>query len=345
MSEPGTLALVESPVQLLHVLEWCAWHQNQDLRVAVLSPRDGHGREQLSSMRTLVRDSGIDVVWLDPRVSRMAPVGAWRTMRNWAAESERLLVGDPFSGLIQSILTTTPRRRVTVIDDGTATIDFAELLGSGEPLLRWAVRPGLNGVVRTPLARRAGRHLAQLGPEALEVFTVMPIGALRHATVTRHHYQWTRATFGPPRLTDGVTVVGSSLVESGLLAEETYFQLVIEQLQRLNATTGVYISHRRERSSKIRRLISATKLRLGRSQVPLEIELRRGPVGRSVVCFPSTPAFTLPLVLRGCDATLNVVPLEPSQLNPQAEPRARDFLTRIAAQLIAAGPAGGDQVE
>ncbi|WP_143483699.1 hypothetical protein [Propionicimonas paludicola] len=337
---------MESPVQLLHVLEWCAWHQSKDLRLAVLSPRDAHGRDQLATMRTLAQDSGIDVVWLDPRVSRFAPLGAWRKLRRWAGEADRVVVGDPFSGLIQSVLVTTRIEKVTVIDDGTATIDFAELLRSQEPLLRWTVRRGwVTHAIRTPLARRANRYLGQLGPDALELFTVMPICDLPHATVTRHRYQWTRRRFGPPTLHNGVTVVGSSLVESGLLSEEVYLQAITEQLDVLGAPGGVYISHRRERSSKVRRLIAATKLKLVTSQLPLEIELRKGPVGRAVICFPSTPAFTLPLVLDGAGTRLRVVPLRASRLSPQAEPRARDFLLRIGAQVSPDDAAGDERAD
>ena len=83
-AEPSTLALVESPVQLLHVIEWCAWHQTRDLQVAVLSPREGHGRFQLAAMRRIAERSGLTVAWLEPRLSWRGPLSALLELRRRA---------------------------------------------------------------------------------------------------------------------------------------------------------------------------------------------------------------------------------------------------------------------
>jgi hypothetical protein len=342
--EPSTLALVESPVQLLHVIEWCAWHQTRNLQVAVLSPREGHGRVQLAAMRRIAEKSGLEVVWLDPRLSWGGSLWSWAGLRRRAAAVDQVLVGDPFSGLIQAILTTSRVGKLVVVDDGTATIDFADSLVGDAPLLRWAVRSGgVSRLVRSALARRTTRALRRLGPESLEVFTAMPVDLRAWATVTHHGYAWTRGAFGPPEVRDQVAVIGSSLVESGLLSEDAYVSAITDAMASVGETSGVYIRHRRESTAKLRRLVERTGLSLVSSDVPLELELRRGPVGRHVVCFPSTPAFTLPLVLDGSGAELTVVPLDPSVLNPAAESRARDFLLRLSAQARGTGSADLDQ--
>lgn len=337
-AEPSTLALVESPVQLLHVIEWCAWHQTRDLQVAVLSPREGHGRFQLAAMRRIAERSGLTVAWLEPRLSWRGPLSALLELRRRAEKVERVLVGDPFSGLIQMVLTTSRIGKVVVLDDGTATIDFADSLAAKLPLSRWAVRTAPSAhVVRAGLARRAGRFFAGLNPGTFEVFTAMPVD-VRGAEVTRHSYGWTRATYGPPPVTDEVTVIGSSLVESGLFTESAYLT-AIEEAVRTAGGGGVYIRHRRERDEKLARLAERTGLELVSSEFPLEIELRRGPVGRQVVCFPSSPAFTLPLVLSDAGVKLTVLPARPDWFQAGAGRRATDFVTRLSGQSPAS-PSG-----
>lgn len=339
--EPNTLALVESPVQLLHVIEWCSWHQTRDLQVAVLSPREGHGRVQLAAMRRIAERSGLKVVWLDPRLSWGGSLWAWLELRRRASKVERVLVGDPFSGLIQAILTTARIGKVVVVDDGTATIDFADLLVANVPLSRWAVRHGkLARLARGGLAKRTTRFFTRLGSDALEVFTVMPVELDGRAEVTRHSYNWTRTTFGPPQVEDQVTVIGSSLVESGLFTEEAYVSAIRETMRTLGADRGTYISHRRESADKLARLAAATGLSVISSEVPLEIELRRGQVGRTIVCFPSSPAYTLPLVLSDTEVQLKVLPAQPEWFPADADQRATDFVARLGERSPSSPPAG-----
>jgi hypothetical protein len=331
--ESTSLALVESPVQLLHVIEWCSWHQAHDLQVAVLPPREGRGRTQLAAMRRIAEDSGLAVEWLDPRLSWGGPLWAWARLRRRAVKADRVLIGDPFSGLIQAIMSTARIAKVVVVDDGTATIDFAESLANGDPLLRWAVRTGrFTRFSRAGLAGRTSRLLRKLGPQGLELFTVMPVELDGIAEVTRHDYRWTRTAFGPPQVRDQVTVIGSSLVESGLLTEDAFVAAITEAMRSLGAMRGVYVSHRREDPEKLARLAAATGLTVVSSEVPLEIELRRGEVGRSVVCFPSTPAYTLPLVLSDTDIELTVLPAQPDWFHPDADARATDFVARLGDQ-------------
>lgn len=331
--DPSTLALVESPVQLLHVIEWCSWHKTKNLQVAVLSPREGHGRVQLAAMRRIAERSGLDVVWLDPRLSWGGSLWAWAQLRRRASAVEQVLVGDPFSGLIQAILTTTRIEKVVVVDDGTATIDFADLLSADAPLSRWAVRHGrMAGMARAGLARRTTQFFARLRPEAFEVFTAMPVDLSGRAEVTQHSYGWTRSTFGPPAVDDQVTVIGSSLVESGLFTEEAYVAAIGETMQKLHADRGTYVRHRRENVDKLSRLANATGLSVVSSEVPLEIELRRGRVGRNIVCFPSSPAYTLPLVLSDTDVKLTVLPAQPEWFQEGVDQRASDFVSRLGDQ-------------
>ena len=49
----------------------------------------------------------------------------------------RLVVGDPYSGVIHVIISVTKLSEVTVVDDGTATLEFARQWAAGEQLSRW----------------------------------------------------------------------------------------------------------------------------------------------------------------------------------------------------------------
>ncbi len=173
----GLLAFVESPVQLLNVLEWAhtrapgaeapppgppprraparrapppgpppgstgpgnAGHRGArvPLTVVVLSPTDPMSRGQLRRMAQLARDEGVTVHWQEARGGRGALVRTLRRLAGPLRSAERVIIGDPFSRYVQLLLTLFGPRHLTVVDDGTATMEFAAQLGRGERLVRW----------------------------------------------------------------------------------------------------------------------------------------------------------------------------------------------------------------
>ena len=71
--ERGALALVESPAQLLNVIELA--RREDDLagvKIAVLAPSASLTRNQLRSMVTLGREAGHSISWHEPRLGGMA---------------------------------------------------------------------------------------------------------------------------------------------------------------------------------------------------------------------------------------------------------------------------------
>lgn len=119
----GQLAFVESPVQLLNVLEW-AHTQNPGtapptgdpadagpadatppLTVVVLSPTDPMSRGQLRRMAQLARDQGLTVRWQEARGGRGALVRTLRELARPLRSAERVIIGDPFSRYVQLLLT------------------------------------------------------------------------------------------------------------------------------------------------------------------------------------------------------------------------------------------------
>ncbi|MDR1824449.1 MAG: hypothetical protein LBR27_03835 [Bifidobacteriaceae bacterium] len=92
---------------------------------------------------------------------------------------------------------------------------------------------------------------------------------------------------------------------------------------------GRYFAHRREDPAKVAAIARMTGLEPVKAPLPLEVALRQGPVASRVVCFPSTPAFTLPLVLAGLPVEVETIRLEPAWLAPSAPDRARAFLLQL----------------
>jgi hypothetical protein len=325
-----TLALVESPAQFLHLLEWCHAEQSAGrTRAVVLAPPDAASVGQLRSMTDFAEEEGIALDWLEPRASVRARLRTVAALRPLLARSPRLVVGDPFSGMIQALLPFARADEIVVVDDGTATLEFATQLAHGEPLQRWHGTPS---AVRAPLARYAGSFLTG---RRLTLFTVMTVTSLPGSRLQRHGYDWTRRRFGVPRLLRGTDVIGSSLVETGVVGREEYLDAVAALSEDAGAA-GRYFAHRREEPRKLQALARRTGLRIVRPRVPLEIELRRGPVATRLASFPSSVGYTLPLVLTGVGTRIAVQPLPEAMIRHHVGVRARSFLQRVARDMQAA---------
>ncbi|MGA5794845.1 hypothetical protein ACPC27_09510 [Streptomyces cellulosae] len=338
---PRTLAFVESPVQLLNVLEWAHAHApGAGLALVVLSPVDPMTRGQLRRMAELAREEGHDVRWEEARGGASAPL---RTIGGLAVplrRAGRVVLGDPFSRYVQLLLTITRAPEVVVVDDGTATMEFAGQLARGERLVRWHRKGGRTGprdLALAPVSAAARRRLTPGEGRTVEVFTSMPMADVPPGvTVRAHTFAWTRDRFGPPRVTRGADLVGTSLVETGVVDADAYVRAV----GALAATHGArrYFAHRRETTEKLHRLAVETGLEIVRPELPLELVARRGPVGRTVVSFPSTVVHTLPLALAGTDVRIAVCDIDPAWLTAHASPRARGFLADVAGTARGAHP-------
>ncbi|MFD4241146.1 hypothetical protein ACFWP3_06020 [Streptomyces sp. NPDC058525] len=353
-----TLAFVESPVQLLNVLEWiharaAAPADGRPLldgvpsqvrsagpvRIVVLPPTDPMSRGQLRRMAALARDEGHEVRWQEARGGRLAPLKALAALAGDVRAAHTVVVGDPFSRYVQLLLTLVRAERLVVVDDGTATMEFIAQTARGERLVRWhrVGGGGLAGRVRelayapvSATARRRFTAAEATGTKAarhVEVFTSMPVTAHGAMTLRINDFAWTRARFGPPRLTKGTDLVGTSLVETGVVDPACYLDAV-RTLTRVHGATR-YFAHRRESPEKLRTLSEATGLEIVRPDLPLELIARRGPVGRTIVSFPSTVVHTLPYALTGTGVTVAVCDIDPDWLTGSASPRARGFLAGV----------------
>jgi hypothetical protein len=146
-------------------------------------------------------------------------------------------------------------------------------------------------------------------------------------TVHANDFSWTRYRFGPPRITKGADMVGTSLVETGVVDNDHYLEAVRALAKTHGATR--YFAHRRESADKLHRLAVETGLQIVRPDLPLELIARRGPVGRTILSFPSTVVHTLPLALAGTDVKIAVCDIDPAWLTENASPRAQGFLSGV----------------
>jgi hypothetical protein len=124
----------------------------------------------------------------------------------------------------------------------------------------------------------------------------------------------------------GTDLVGTSLVESGVVDEEAYLDTVAD-LMRTHRVDR-YFAHRKEDDRKLSR-ISALGLQVMQPILPLELIARRGPIGRYVLSFPSTVMHTLPVVLAGSASEVVVCTFSSRWYGPAAPPRADGFLSTV----------------
>jgi hypothetical protein len=343
-----TLALVESPVQLLNLLEWAYSRRGEhaaaaggasaeaprgpdggdepagSLEIAVLPPKDTVGHGQLKAMAAIAEGQGHQVRWYEARTSKAALARSAALLAPRVAEARRLVLGDPFSRLVQAMLPLARlAREMVVVDDGTATMEFVSLLREGRPLVRWH-RSGRAAVG----AAHASRRLTPSDRRGVELFSSMPVTPPPGVRFRVNRFAWLRDTYGPP-VTGGVDLVGTSLVETGVVDEERYLAGVAALSRTQGATR--YLAHRREKDEKLARLVELTGLEIVRPELPLEIEARRGPIGSTIVSFPSTVVHTLPVVLAGTGVDVVVCDVDPQWLTGSASPRAHGFLRDVTS--------------
>ncbi|WP_238432093.1 hypothetical protein [Streptomyces cavernae] len=299
--------------------------------LVVLSPNDPMTRGQLRRMAELARGEGFHVRWEEARGGTTAPFHTVLGLTPLLRRARRIVMGDPFSRYVQLLLTITRARELVVVDDGTATMEFVSQLARGERLVRWhrrGGRPGARDLLFAPVSASARRRLTPSERRSVEVFSSMPIEETPEGvTVTANDFAWTRARFGPPRLTKGADLVGTSLVETGVVDPDRYLEAVMSLARAHNATR--YFAHRRESAEKLHRLAVETGLEIVRPDLPLELIARRGPIGRTILSFPSTVVHTLPLALAGTDVKVAVCDIDPDWLTRTASPRAQGFLSDV----------------
>ena len=228
-------------------------------------------------MMTLARDAGHPVSWHEPRQGGMAVARTVRALADELSGVHRLVVGDPYSGVIHVIISVTRLAEVTIVDDGTATLEFARQWAAGEQLSRWHQ-------VAAPSQRR--QIATGPGPDCRVSTSPAPLSRVAGSGCSPA-CQWTYRGFGPsattsrgcapgtrPRLKPSADLVGTSLVESGVVKADAYLDGVETLIARYEADR--YFAHRKEAGWKLD-LIERMGIDVVRPTLPLEIVARRGP--------------------------------------------------------------------
>jgi hypothetical protein len=321
----STLALVESPTQLLNVAEWAyASGEAADVAIAVLAPKDAHTRQQLRRVGELIRPLALAPIVYPVRTRSAGALTGTSRLTVRVARARRLVLGDPFSRFIQTLLPASRASEIVVVDDGTATWEFTRCVNAGRPLVRW-------GVPVVGAERRAARATRLLSPSAereLTVFSCLNDATPLAATGLANRYEWTRRWHRPEVVDDEVDVLGVSLVDKGVVERAPYVAAVSGLVRRYGRVR--YLAHRRESTSLVAEIGALPGVRVARNDLPVELELRRGFVARSVVTFPSTATHTLPVVLADVGVTVQVCRIDPSWFVAGTSRPTRDFVARIA---------------
>ena len=262
----------------------------------------------------------------------MAVARSVRALADELDDVHRLVVGDPYSGVIHVIISVTKLSEVTVVDDGTATLEFARQWAAGEQLSRWhqvatpSHRRQIATFARDQIAGTVRRRLSAESGCRLRMFTCMPVDVPR-VRIIRNDFSWVRARYPAPQLKPTADLVGTSLVESGVVKAEAYLDGVEILIARYEADR--YFAHRKEAGWKLD-LVERMGIDVVRPTLPLEIVARRGPIGRTIISFPSTVVHTLPTVLAETDVQVVVCEIANEWYQPNAQLQADDFLGRVS---------------
>lgn len=328
-----TAALVESPAQLLNVIEWAdaTGEPAGQVQVFILAPTNDLSRRQLRAMSVLARESGIDVAWHEPRLGGAETARTVRALAGSLTGVGRMVVGDPFSGVIQVVLSVVRAEQVVIVDDGTATMEFARQWQAGESLARWHQRatPGQRGqIVRFARGQISASVRRRLGPGSacrLSAFSCLPVD-LGSSPVVANTYAWTKMRFSAPDVKPEADLVGTSLVETGVVDLGAYLAGVALLVKRHGVDR--YFAHRKESDVKLER-IRMLGLQIVRPELPLEIAARTGSVGARVISFPSTVVHTLPLALSDTSAEVIVCDIGTDWLTSKAAAGSDVFLRQV----------------
>jgi hypothetical protein len=295
-----TCAWVESPLQALSAIE--AHAAGQLGRRTLLTARPGIGSlgPTLDHLRGLRLPEGLSIGSADDARRAGRPVDG----RTW-------VVGDGFSGQVQRELALDGSGEIVVVDDGRATLHLLSLLVDGGPLLRAQAQAGparrLLGHVAGHRLRRAAR---QRRLTIVTAYDVDPQVRARleamGARVRRHRFEWLREQAVPAVPEEATVVLGSAMVEDGLVHPQPYLSWV---LARAEEGPVAYYPHRREREVTLDRLRDVPGVSVYRPLLPAELSLRGLTSAHRVVCLPSTTATTLSAVLAGRGTRLVVDPV------------------------------------
>ncbi len=281
----------ESPLQLVAAAEWAA---ARDVRPDVAFRLTGPA---MSATAAELLERGAPFSSCVPYLG--IPWALLGSAREWA-------VGDALSGQFQFAAALLRPRRVTLLDDGAASLRTAGALLGRSPLLRPGRAAGRGRALLAEVARERMTRLAARG--RLAVHSVYaddePVRALRGlgADVGASSFAWTRRTATATAPAEHRILLGTALVADGALTAADHRTWVLE---RLRAGPALYLPHRREPEAVLDVLHRLPGLTVSASLLPVELLLAGAPQALRIHALPTSARRTLEAVLAGTGSTIS----------------------------------------
>jgi len=323
MSHWRSVAYVESPLQLLNVIEAHSYGVLGPNTEIVLRDPSGTIAPTLTALKEIGLPVGTKIFG-----SKDTP----QTIKHTSPKGDFVhVLGDPFSGQQQSGLLRRSRvTEVVIVDDGLNTLAAIEALAANRPMTRpgQALSPARKalGLAMTHALRKAafaGR---------LTVFTAMPPSqlleqelAVLDARVVFHQYPWLTAQPLSEPIAEETIVVGSGFVADELIHEEPYVDWVrsLAQFGPLR-----YFPHRRSTPTLRGRLGALENVTVENAQASVEVCLRGLTAPTSVRMLPTSALITLAPMLTPRGVTLLPQGVPESWWTAQTPTQLREFLSR-----------------
>lgn len=293
-------ALVESPLQLLCTIEAHAAGLGGEATHV-------HVRDDVPTLAQ-ARDA-LDRADL-PAGLRMDVGPVRREMWSWRRNR---IVGEMFSGIVQTSLLTRPVASITMVDDGLAALDLDRILTSPTGAF---VRSGVrSGAGRRALGRAAADRLRALARRGgLTLFTALPLpaealGRLSDAgvRVVPNEFGWFTSQPLERAPEQPTVVVGSGLVGAGFVDTDPYLEWVLSL-----AASGpvLYVPYRRDEPLVQRVLRTTPGVTIADPGAVLELRLSGMRSGQRVLSLPTTSSVLLTSMLgrRGVQVGVRDVP-------------------------------------
>lgn len=272
----GASAWVESPLQLLCAVEY-AFATHTALRIV---PRAGAVQLAETAQRLRELDLPTGVVIESPRALPVLSADHW-------------VIGDAFSGMARSAIAVRMPHRLTIVDDGAATLDLPSVLNGSAHLRR-----NTDSAAAQAIADRAAARVRALDSAgALELFSYY---ALDHPARVANRFRWLRSR-GLQSAVRQRVVLGSAAVVDGRMEPHAY----LHWLGSLDVPAS-YFPHRREPEWLLQKVATLDGVRIERTGLPIELALAGGRE-LEVVSLPSSAVETLRIVLLGTGSTISVV--------------------------------------
>ena len=315
-SVPSRVAWVESPLQLLNVVEYAA----SVGEAVVVEPRAGV--LQLEQTVAAIHSQ------LPANARITEPVASISASRFRRARSR--IVGDVYSGQFRSLVATTGIRDLVIVDDGSATVHFAATLGTA-PLIRMAQTEGvlmraLGGYLGSRLVAAAARGRVTLFTAYGSDPSVRALES-RGVRLAANDYSWLRSvTPATGAVHHPLIVLGSALVTDGQVGVEDY----LDWVRALAAVEPLsYLPHRRESSAQRDAVAAISGVTLEPGVLPVELVLGAAGALHRVETLPSSAVATLRAILPA-QVDITVTPVPESWWLVGADPHIRRAFEQLA---------------